>query len=59
MVKSHSEGFVQSICDGMKRAVYFTLIDAALSFRLLEIAAKDKRKTAFQDAHGTLWELNR
>ena len=34
-------------------------IDLASGFTQLEIAGEDKHKTAFRDAYGTLWELNR
>ena len=34
-------------------------VDLASGFTQLEISEEDKHKTAFGDAHGTLWELNR
>ena len=43
----------------MKGASCFTSIDLASGFTQLEIEEDDKHKTAFRDAHGTLWELNR
>jgi len=60
-LKSDSGGLgdIQSIFDGMKGASCFTSIDLASGFTQLEIAEEDKHKTAFRDAHGTLWELNR
>ena len=61
LLKSDSGGLgdIQSIFDGMKGAGCFTSIDLASGFTQLEIAEEDKHKTAFRDAHGTLWELNR
>ena len=61
LLKSDNGGLgdIQNIFDGMKDASCFTSIDLASGFTQLEIAEEDKHKTAFRDAHGTLWELNR
>ena len=36
-----------------------TSIDLASGFHQIPLVEKDKHKTAFHDAHGELWELNR
>ena len=42
----------------MKGATCYTSIELASGFTQLESAEDNKHKTAFRDAHGTLWELN-
>ena len=52
-------GDMQSIFDGLKGKRYFTQLDLASGFHQIEIAEKDRFKTAFRDADGMLWEFTR
>ncbi|CAB1121589.1 unnamed protein product [Ectocarpus sp. CCAP 1310/34] len=52
-------GDMQTIFDGLKGKKYFTQLDLASGFRQMEIAEKDRYKTAFRDADGMLWEFTR
>ena len=52
-------GDIRGIFDRLHSQAYFTSIDLASGFFQLEIAEEDKHKTAFRDAHGSLWEYNR
>ena len=52
VAKSGGLGGIQTILDGLKR--YFTQIDLALGYHQVEIAEKDKPKTAFRDDDGQL-----
>ncbi|CAB1100578.1 unnamed protein product [Ectocarpus sp. CCAP 1310/34] len=50
---------MQMIFDGLKSNKYFTQLDVASGFHHMEIAEKDRYKTAFRDADGMLWEFTR
>ncbi|CAB1110204.1 unnamed protein product [Ectocarpus sp. CCAP 1310/34] len=52
-------GDMQTIFDGLKGKRYFTQIDLASGFHQIEIAEKDRYKTAFRDADGMLYEFTR
>ena len=52
-------GDMQSIFDGLKGKRYFTQLDLASGFHQIEIAERDRFKTAFRDADGMLWEFTR
>ena len=50
---------MQIIFDGLKGKRYFTQLDLASGFHQIEIAEKDRYKTAFRDADGLLYEFTR
>ena len=50
---------MQTIFDGLKGKRYFTQLDLASGFHQIEIAEKDRHKTAFRDADGLLYEFTR
>lgn len=52
-------GDMQSIFDGLKGKRYFTQLDLASGFHQINIAEKDRFKTAFRDADGLLYEFTR
>ncbi|CAB1108851.1 unnamed protein product [Ectocarpus sp. CCAP 1310/34] len=52
-------GDMQTIFDTLKGKKYFTQLDLASGFHQMEIAEKDRYKTAFRDADGMLWEFTR
>ena len=52
-------GDMHAIFDGLKGKKYFTQLDLASGFHQMEIAEKDRYKTAFRDADGMLWEFTR
>ena len=52
-------GDIQTIFDGLEGKKFFTQIDLASVYHQVEIAAKDKYKTAFRDPDGQLCEFNR
>ena len=52
-------GDIQTIFDGLKGKKLFTQIDLASGYHQVEIAEKDKYKTAFCDPDGQLYEFNR
>ena len=52
-------GDIQTIFDGLKGKKFFTQIDLASGYHQVEIAEKDKYKTAFRDPDGQLYEFNR
>ena len=49
----------QTIFDGLKGKKFLTQIDLASGYHQIEIAEKDKYKTAFRDPDGPLYEFNR
>lgn len=52
-------GDMQTVFDGLKGKRYFSQLDLASGFHQLEIAEKDRHKTAFRDATGLLYEFTR
>ena len=52
-------GDMQTIFDGLKGKRFFTQLDLASGYHQIEIAEKDRHKTAFRDADGLLYEFNR
>lgn len=52
-------GDITTIHSSMGQVGCSTSIDLASGFNQIPIAEKDKFKTAFRDANGELWELNR
>ena len=52
-------GDMLTIFDELKGKRYFTQLDLASGFHQIEIAEKDRHKTAFRDADGLLYEFTR
>ena len=59
VVDSGGLGDIQTIFDGLKGKKFFTQIDLASGYHQVEIAEKDKYKSAFRDPDGQLYEFNR